>query len=110
MKPNDTSSDIIEKLQKELKDKERKIAEQEAILRKNNLSQIDITDEEIICTTQINILRQKSDERELSLEEIKKLDIIIKNYRLISGKKKDDKSDKDDIPDENLIHLVQGDE
>jgi len=42
-----------------------------------------ISDEEIICIEQINILKSKSNNRELSLDEVKRLDLLIKNLRLI---------------------------
>lgn len=42
-----------------------------------------LTDEEIICIEQINIIKTKSAMRELSLDEVKRLDLLIKNLRLI---------------------------
>lgn len=48
-----------------------------------NVSRIIVTAEEGICEQQINILQDRSFQRELTLEEIKKLDLLIKNKRLI---------------------------
>lgn len=42
-----------------------------------------VTPEELICIEQIRILQNRSNQRELSLEEVKKLDYLIKNLRLI---------------------------
>ena len=46
----------------------------------------DMSAEELICIEQINILRTRSSQRELNLDEIKRLDILIKNLRLIREK------------------------
>lgn len=40
-------------------------------------------DEEIICIEQISVLKNRSSQRELSLDEVKRLDLLIKNLRLI---------------------------
>lgn len=42
-----------------------------------------ITPEELVCIEQIRILQNRSAQRELSLEEVKKLDLLVKNIRLI---------------------------
>lgn len=39
--------------------------------------------EEMICIEQIDILRSASAKRELSLDEVKRLDLLIKNLRLL---------------------------
>ena len=39
--------------------------------------------EEMICIEQIDLLKQKSSSRELSLDEVKRLDLLVKNLRLI---------------------------
>lgn len=44
---------------------------------------VEITPEEIICVEQIDILKSKSANRELSLDECKRLDLLVKNLRLI---------------------------
>lgn len=44
----------------------------------SNLSQ-----EETICIEQIDILKRRSSEKELTLEEIKRLDLLVKNLKLI---------------------------
>lgn len=41
------------------------------------------SDEELICVEQISILKNRSDQRELSLDEVKRLDLLIKNLRLL---------------------------
>ena len=45
-----------------------------------------VTDEEIICRTQLNLLKNDALVRALTLEEIKKADYLIKNIFIIKGK------------------------
>lgn len=68
---------LISNLQKENKE----LQEQIVVLKK--LIEKDISFEELICLKQIEILHNRSIQRELSLEEVKKLDLLIKNLRLI---------------------------
>ncbi len=44
-----------------------------------------ITPEEIILAEQISILQKVSKGREMTLDEVKKLDILIKNHRLVKN-------------------------
>jgi len=45
-----------------------------------------VSDEEIICRTQLNLLKNDALNRALTLEEIKKADYLIKNIFIIKGK------------------------
>jgi hypothetical protein len=45
-----------------------------------------ITDEELICLEQIKKLKDQSKNRELTLDEVKKLDLLHKNLKLIREK------------------------
>ena len=45
--------------------------------------QTDTQDGEVICMEQLSILRNKSANRELTLEETKKLDILVKSLKLL---------------------------
>ena len=47
------------------------------------LSGKDNNDEEFICVGQIKILKERSQTRELDINDVKKLDLLIKNIRLI---------------------------
>ena len=63
-----------------------KVAELEKMLialsvRKHSI--LNILPEELICLEQIGSLKRKSAERELTLEETKKLDILVRNLKLI---------------------------
>lgn len=78
---------------------ERVIEENKALLQKiANLEQVikdlqtttdfglSVSPEELICISQIKILEGMSNSRELTLDEVKKLDLLIKNHRLIKNK------------------------
>jgi predicted nucleotidyltransferase component of viral defense system len=66
---------LIEKLQAEIAVLKQKTVSKPSVLR--------ISSEEQICMEQIEILKNRSRDRELSLDEVKRLDILIKNLRLI---------------------------
>lgn len=70
----------IFKLQKENEFLKEKLVQLEGMLMNKHTS---VTPEELICVEQIDIIKQKSAGRELSLDEVKRLDILIKNLRLI---------------------------
>jgi hypothetical protein len=67
-----------------------KLLEENAILKQKlsslehvALSTIGSSPEEIVCLEQIARLKERSHTRELSLDEVKRLDLLIKNLRLI---------------------------
>ena len=53
-----------------------------------------VSDEEAICISQINRLKKYSDTRDLSNDEIKNLDLLNKNLRMIRGNLKRGKKSK----------------
>jgi len=67
---------------KHLEDKLKHLENLLLSLENNNIVS-QITPEEMICIEQINGLRSKSSNRELSLDEVKRLDLLVKNLRLI---------------------------
>lgn len=46
---------------------------------------LDVAPEELICLEQIKLIENTSRARELTLDEVKKLDLLIKNLRLIKN-------------------------
>lgn len=73
---------VIPALEAEIR--QLRIDKEQLLRRVKELTEIkNITPEELICVEQINILQNRSAQRELSLEEVKKLDYLIKNLRLI---------------------------
>jgi len=69
-----------------------------------------MSEEELICVEQIQILKGKSAQRELSLDEVKRLDILIKNLRLIRDKSTEaiDVTDYSDMKEADLVALITG--
>lgn len=51
----------------------------------NEVQKIILTPEEALCLSQINILEERGRDKELTLEETKKLDLFIKNLHMIRG-------------------------
>lgn len=75
---------LIQKLKKENNILVEKVAHLEGMLQSRVIPQaLPLSDEEIICIEQLNILKSLSTKRELSLDEVKRLDLLIKNLRLI---------------------------
>lgn len=54
----------------------------------------DVSDEEAICIEQIQRIKKYSSNRDLTPDEIKGLDVLVKNLRLIRGQSSRDTSDK----------------
>lgn len=76
---------LIEKLVKDLEIAQAKVKQLEttlSLLSKKNLIE-KVTPEEMICIEQIAALKTKSATRDLTLEETKKLDILIKSLKII---------------------------
>ena len=71
-----SQQEIIDRLIQENELLKNKLAEM------NNLMKMP-SPEEIICIQQIEILKQASTKRELSLDEVKRLDLLVKNLRLV---------------------------
>src|SRR5271165_5537908 len=67
-----------------------------------------ISDEEIIAISELKKLQDRSSSgKELTLEEIKKYDILVKNKRLVQNQ--EDSTQKDNLPDlqdDNLILIA----
>lgn len=75
-------ADIVASLESQIK--KLKIDNEQLSRRVAELSTLkSVSPEELICVEQIQILQNRSAQRELSLEEVKKLDYLIKNLRLI---------------------------
>lgn len=71
---------------------------------------LNIPAEEIICLEQIEILGSKSALRELSLDEVKRLDLLVKNLKLIRDKTDDaiDIPNLEKIGEDNLVAIARG--
>ena len=74
---------LIEQLQTENNQLKEKLSHLETVMLNSKLAAQRLSPEEIICMEQIEILKSKSVNRELSLDEVKRLDLLVKNLRLI---------------------------
>lgn len=52
-----------------------------------------ISDEELICVTQISKLKKKAMEGDLTVDEVKMFDTLVKNLRLIRGESTENKAE-----------------
>lgn len=95
----------VEELKKELAAYKEKEEESKIIV-------VPVSDEELICRSQIQKLYGKAINQELTLEETKRLDLLIKNLYLIknNGKTKSLDGESKKIPDnlsqEELLQLA----
>lgn len=68
------------------------------------------TDQESICRTQLSKLREISFERELTLEETKRVEIYSKILNVLENSPKTIKVETKSIPSQDLLSLVQSEE
>ena len=74
---------IVDKLQQENAFLKEKLNQLESFAKNGpSLGIQKVATEELICMEQIEILRNKSHGRELTLDEVKRLDLLVKNLRL----------------------------
>lgn len=83
-------SQIVLSLQEQLAGKNEEIIHLKALLSHGTpvigrAVQIEISDEEAIAELQLQMLKDKARARELTLEETKKFDLLVKNKRLVKG-------------------------
>lgn len=81
----DSQQRVITQLCKTIENLKEKNTHLEGVLNslaKNNIIE-DVSSEELICIEQINIIKTRSSQRELSTDEVKKLDLLIKNLKLL---------------------------
>ncbi len=69
-----------------------------------------VSDEEIICRTQLSMLKQVAMERELTLEETRKVDTYSKILIALNDKPKTIEVTSRGLKDDELIALIENDE
>lgn len=94
--------EILEWHIREVKKLKEKLSQLEMATSSMSLLKNNMDDEEIICVKQIQILKEKSATRELDINEVKKLDLLIKNLRLI-------RSQSTETPDVPYRDVSEGD-
>jgi hypothetical protein len=66
-----------------------------------------ISNEELICMKQIGILKASSDMRDLTLDEVKRLDLLVKNLKIIREKPSVDlEEDIRDVREADLVAIA----
>lgn len=102
------SIEFIDKIKEENRVLKQKIQQLEEMLMstREGLS-LNVSPEEQICVKQIDSLNRISNDRDLTLEEVKKLDFLVKNLKLIRKEANSivEMSAKDVSPDELLAIL-----
>lgn len=68
------------------------------------------SDQEAICRMELNKLKQNSFDRELTLEEAKRVDIYSKILNVLENSPKTIKVETKSIPSQDLMSLVQSEE
>jgi hypothetical protein len=101
----------INKLQDENNLLKQKLGAMERMLvelEQRKVSYNSMPDEELICIEQIQVLKTKSSSRELSLDEAKRLDLFIKNLRLIREQSTEviNSADYRDLGEEALVRIA----
>lgn len=76
-----------------------------------SVSKLILSDEELIAQLQLERIKFKALEQELTLEEIKKYDLLVKNKRLAEGNATvvaDYKKLPENVSDEDLLQIASG--
>lgn len=79
---------LVSRLEAENEMLKEKVAALEKMLADSSTTKLlglDVAPEELICLEQIKLIENTSRARELTLDEVKKLDLLIKNLRLIKN-------------------------
>jgi hypothetical protein len=103
---------LIEQSQKQILILTEKNKQLETLLmsRYNSDLIVELTPEENICIQQISRLETLSVERQLTLEEVKRLDLLVKNLKLIRDESTIVISNKksDNLKEAELVAIVRG--
>lgn len=83
-------SQVIDSLLKQIESKEEEISQLKNVLQKSTpligeAIAINISDEELIADVQLRKLKEQAKIRELTLDETRKFDLLVKNKRLAQG-------------------------
>jgi hypothetical protein len=81
-------SQTVDKLLAELESRKSEIEHLKKLLtgsNESNIIRIEVTEEEHIAELQLERLKKKAEVGELTLEEVKKYDLLVKNKRLAKG-------------------------
>lgn len=101
---------LINKLQQDIATLQLKNNQLEYLLKQNFSLSNKLSPEEMICMEQIDILRSASNNRELSLDEVKRLDLLVKNLRLIREQSTQviNSVDYNTVVEDDLVAIARG--
>lgn len=103
---------LIETLQQEVKNLQFKNYQLENLISSKfnpDLAQ-HLSPEEIICIEQIERLQRVSSERALAIDEVKKLDLLVKNLKLIRDESTIILNNKaEGLKESDLVAIIRGD-
>lgn len=101
----------IKKLQEEVTHLQKLLSDTVPQLGDSKVETLIKTPEQCIIDAQIGLLMQRAIQKELTLEETKQLDLLIKNKRLLSGDSTEISGEKvknkKSIPEAQLIRLAR---
>lgn len=103
--------DLLEKFIRENEELKKQIAHANEIIKTMGapLALSRENEEELICIEQIKILKERSRSRELDINDVKKLDLLIKNLRLIRSQPTDNiNASYRDVSEEELLAIATG--
>jgi hypothetical protein len=107
----ETQHKTIEKLCKQIEILKEKTTHLENILKQVVKPGLvaDVSQEELICIEQIDIIKNRSSQRELTTDEVKKLDLLIKNLKLLRQESTVimSKSSYRALPEDELLSIAE---
>lgn len=106
-----SQTNLIESLQKENAILKQKNAQLEHLLVQRTPTLVqELSPEEVICIQQIDKLHTASQTRELSLEEVKRLDLLVKNLKLIREESTIVvNNNRDSLKEHELVAIINSD-
>lgn len=106
-----SANDRIKQLENEVHHLQQLLAETTPLIEDSNVAKIIKSPELVICEAQIQILQNRALQKELTLEEVKTFDLLVKNKKILLGEAPLDGSSKRKpkqvYSDEALIQLAQ---
>lgn len=103
--------ELLEKFMRKCQDLEKQLEHANTLITGMGTSLVigNSNDEELICLKQIKSIKEESDKRSLDLNEVKKLDLLIKNLRLIRSQPTENIGNTTrDVSEADLIAIAKG--
>jgi hypothetical protein len=106
---SEMQNSLIEKYQSEIALLRQKNSQLEHLINQKTPQLVsELTPEEIICLQQIRRLENSSTSRELTLEEVKRLDLLVKNLKLIREESTIVVNNRsDNLKESELVAIIQ---